>query len=250
MDTATATTDRDALVRAIETLERQRHILGDGAIDLALGPLRARLATVDGGATVAAPILERQSERKVVTVLFADLVGFSAMSERLNSEEVAEIVNALFDRLVPALEQYGGTIDKFMGDEVMAVFGAPQTDEHHVDHALRAALGMFNALATYNRDRAMALGLHVGINTGSVIAGEVAPLRGVTIPSRRHRQRRIETAGCCAVRANTRRPIDVPSCQHHIRIRCSRGTLPQGKSKPCAGLPTDRPQAAEHARDS
>ena len=173
MDTAAATTDRDALVRAIETLERQRHILGDGAIDLALGPLRAKLATVDSGATDAAPNLERQSERKVVTVLFADLVGFSAMSERLDSEAVVEIVNTLFDRLVPVLEQYGGTIDKFMGDEVMAVFGAPQTDEHHVDHALRAALGMFDALAKYNRDRAMALALHVGINTGSVIAGEV-----------------------------------------------------------------------------
>ena len=113
MDTAAATTDRDALVRAIETLERQRHILGDGAIDLALGPLRAKLATVDSGATDAAPNLERQSERKVVTVLFADLVGFSAMSERLDSEAVVEIVNTLFDRLVPVLEQYGGTIFEF-----------------------------------------------------------------------------------------------------------------------------------------
>jgi class 3 adenylate cyclase/tetratricopeptide (TPR) repeat protein len=165
--------ERDALLRTIETLERQRHVLGEAAINVALAPLRAKLAALDGRTGKPAPLPARTSERKVVTVLFADIAGFTEMSERLDSERVVEIVNALFDRLVPVLERYGGTIDKFIGDEVMAVFGAPHAAEHHVEHALRAALDMFTALAAYNRDRNLALGLHVGINSGSVVAGDV-----------------------------------------------------------------------------
>ena len=95
------------------------------------------------------------------------------MSERLGSEAMLEIVNGLFDRLVPVIERYGGVIDKFIGDEIMAVFGAPRAVEHHAEHALRAALEIFAALADYNRERSLELGLHIGANTGPVIAGAV-----------------------------------------------------------------------------
>ena len=170
---STGAPGRDVLLRTIETLEAQRHVLGEASIDLALGPLRAKLAALDSRAGVTAPFLQRTSERKVVTVLFADLVGFTEMSERLDSETTADIVNGLFDRLVPVIERYGGTIDKFIGDEIMAVFGAPRAAEHHVEHALRAALDMFDALARYNQDCKLTLGLHIGINSGPVIAGDV-----------------------------------------------------------------------------
>ena len=165
--------ERDTLLRTIETLERQRQVLGEAAIAVALAPLFAKLAALDErvGTTTLAPA--HASERKVVSVLFADIAGFTAMSERLDSETTIEILNGLFDRLVPVIERYGGTVDKFIGDEIMAVFGAPHAAEHHVEHALRAALDMFDALAAYNRDRGLALGLHIGINSGPVVAGDV-----------------------------------------------------------------------------
>ncbi len=147
-------------------------MLGGPAIELALGPLRSRLAALDAGASPR-ELAERTSERKVVTVLFVDIAGFTQMSERLGSEAMLEIVNGLFDRLVPVIERYGGVIDKFIGDEIMAVFGAPRAVEHHAEHALRAALEIFSALADYNRERSLELELHIGANTGPVIAGAV-----------------------------------------------------------------------------
>src|SRR6185503_12339561 len=92
---------------------------------------------------------------------------------RLESETVVEIVNGLFDRLTPVIERYGGTVDKFIGDEIMAVFGAPNAAERHAEYALRTTLDVFAALAAYNRDRGLTLGLHIGVNTGTVIAGAV-----------------------------------------------------------------------------
>ena len=171
-DAAAATADRDSLQRTIEALERQRDTLGKPAIDLALAPLRSRLAALEAGAGLAA-LAAPSSERKVVTVLFVDIVRFTEMSKRLGPETMLEIVNGLFDRLVPVIERYGGTIDKFIGDEIMAVFGAPRAAEHHAEHALRAALEIFAALAAYNREHDLELGLHIGANTGPVIAGAV-----------------------------------------------------------------------------
>jgi class 3 adenylate cyclase len=176
LDEPDAIDQRDRLLRTIETLERQRHALGSETIDIAVAPLRAKLAALDGPRGEPAPAA-LTSERKVVTVLFADLAGFTAMSERIGAEATVEIVNALFDRLVPVIERYGGNVDKFIGDEIMAVFGAPRATEHHVEHALRAALEMFDALARFNDERALSLGLHVGINSGAVVAGEVGSAR-------------------------------------------------------------------------
>ena len=172
VDTVAAAADRTSLLRTIDALERQRDMLGGPAIDLALGPLRSRLAALDAGASPR-DLAERTSERKVVTVLFVDIAGFTQMSEQGGSEAMLEIVNGLFDRLVPVIERYGGVIDKFIGDEIMAVFGAPRAVEHHAEHALRAALDIFTALADYNCERGLELGLHIGANTGPVIAGAV-----------------------------------------------------------------------------
>jgi class 3 adenylate cyclase len=171
-DVVAVNADRDSLLRTIEALERQRDALGGPAIDLALAPLRSRLGALEAGAGLT-PQAARSSERKVVTVLFADIAGFTEMSERLGSETTHDIVNGLFDRLVPVIERYGGTIDKFIGDEIMAVFGAPRAAEHHAEHALRAALELLPAVAVYNRERGLELGLHIGANTGPVIAGAV-----------------------------------------------------------------------------
>lgn len=162
--------DRQALLRTIEALEGQRSTLGDGAVDLAIAPLRARLGQVAGTGTGSE---DRTAERKVVTVLFVDVAGFTGMSERIGSEATLDMVNSLFEYLVPVVERYGGIVDKFIGDEIMAVFGAPRSVERHAEHALRAALAMFDALQDYNHSRGVALALHAGVSTGEVIAGAV-----------------------------------------------------------------------------
>ncbi len=74
---------------------------------------------------------------------------------------------------MPVVERYGGVIDKFMGDEIMALFGAPRATEHHADHALRACLDMFDELSAFNEQHNRALGLHIGVNSGFVVAGGI-----------------------------------------------------------------------------
>src|SRR6266702_4580661 len=85
---------------------------------------------------------ESRRERKVVTVLFADLVGFTARAETLDPEDVEAILRPYHERLRAELEQRGGTVEKFVGDAVMAVFGAPVAHEDDPERAVRAALAI------------------------------------------------------------------------------------------------------------
>ena len=89
-------------------------------------------------------------ERKVVTVLFADLVGFTARSESLDPEDVEAILRPYHERLRTELEQRGGTVEKFVGDAVMAVFGAPVAHEDDPERAVRAGLRILEAIADLN----------------------------------------------------------------------------------------------------
>ena len=112
-------------------------------------------------------------ERRQVTVLFADISGFTALAETLDPEDVRQVMNACFARLVPVVEDYGGMVDKFIGDAIMALFGAPIAHENDAERAVRTALAMFEALAAFNTAQGTSLGLHCGINTGLVIAGGI-----------------------------------------------------------------------------
>ncbi|MCP4540904.1 MAG: AAA family ATPase [Chloroflexi bacterium] len=106
-----------------------------------------------------------------MTVMFADISGFTALAETMDPEAVRDLMNACFERLVPIVRKYGGTVDKFIGDEIMALFGAPIVHENDPERALRAALEMMDVLVEFNTERSTNLGLHFGINTGLVIAG-------------------------------------------------------------------------------
>jgi class 3 adenylate cyclase/tetratricopeptide (TPR) repeat protein len=108
-----------------------------------------------------------------VTVLFADVSGFTAMSEKLDPEEVTVIMNRCFAALGGPIDRHGGTIDKFIGDCVMALFGAPVAHEDDPDRACRAALEMREALLDLNRDLPVPLAVNIGINSGIVVAGEI-----------------------------------------------------------------------------
>src|SRR3954463_4706612 len=86
-------------------------------------------------------------ERRVVTVLFADLVGYTSLAEHLDPENVKRLVESCFERLVPDIELFGGRVDKLLGDAIVALFGAPVAHEDDAERAVRAALRMQDTLA-------------------------------------------------------------------------------------------------------
>ena len=118
-----------------------------------------------------------------VTVLFADLVGFTPFAETASPEAVAALLGAFFDRAVEAIFAAGGTLDKFIGDCVMAFFGAPVAQPDHARRAVGAALAIQRAVGDWNRDRAgrgePPIGVRVALNSGPVMVGEVGSVRRV-----------------------------------------------------------------------
>ena len=118
-----------------------------------------------------------ESERRHVTVLFADVTGFTALSEKMDVEIVSTILNDCFRGLIASILKYEGTIDKFIGDGIMAIFGAPLAHENDPERAARCALDMLTDMERFNNATAIQLptrlGLHVGLHSGMVIAGNV-----------------------------------------------------------------------------
>ncbi|HZM34529.1 MAG TPA: adenylate/guanylate cyclase domain-containing protein [Burkholderiales bacterium] len=118
-----------------------------------------------------------EADRRPVTVLFADLAGFTALAERLDPEDVRALQTDLFDAIRGALEPLGAFIEKFVGDAVVAVFGAPQAHEDDPQRAMRAALEIHRRAAElsvrWKRRLGGPLALHIGINTGRVVAGKL-----------------------------------------------------------------------------
>jgi class 3 adenylate cyclase len=123
------------------------------------------------------PALE---ERKVVSVLFCDLVGFTAASEQADPEDVRARIRPYHARLRSEIEGYGGTVEKFVGDAVMAVFGAPVAHEDDAERAVRSGLAVLEAIAELNEaDPDLELQVRVGINTGeAVVALGARPEQG------------------------------------------------------------------------
>ena len=119
----------------------------------------------------------QDQERRLVTVLFADFVGFTALADDLDPEELQILVSGIFEDLAEEALRYDGTIEKFIGDAIFVVFGAPIAHEDDPQRALRCALGMqriFSGHATRVKAQlGIELGLRVGIHTGLVVAGAV-----------------------------------------------------------------------------
>jgi predicted ATPase/class 3 adenylate cyclase len=116
-------------------------------------------------------------ERKLVTVLFADVSGFTSLSERLDPEEVHGIIKHAFDVMLAEIHRYEGTVNQFLGDGLMALFGAPIAHEDHAVRAAHAALGVQRALAAYReelqRTRGIDFRMRQGLNTGLVVVGAI-----------------------------------------------------------------------------
>lgn len=110
-----------------------------------------------------------------ISVLFADLVGFTALSQRLSPRQIAQLLNSLFEEMLKEIFAAGGTLDKFIGDCIMAFFGAPKPQSDHADRALRAAKRMLYRLDRLNACRTFCepLQLRIAINSGKAIVGDV-----------------------------------------------------------------------------
>ncbi len=115
-----------------------------------------------------------EGERKLVTILFADLVGSTALAGELDPEDMVELLNGLFERWVDAVHRFEGIVDKFLGDGMLALFGAPLVHEDDPRRAVLAALEIRDQTAAYSSTFARApLDVRIGINTGTVVVGTV-----------------------------------------------------------------------------
>jgi adenylate cyclase len=115
--------------------------------------------------------------RRHMTVLFSDIRGFTTMSEKGTPEDVVSQLNELFTRMVGVVFEHRGTVDKFVGDMVMALYSAPLDDADHADHAVQTALAMIRTLNEMNREWQSqgkpTLDIGIGINTGDMVAGNI-----------------------------------------------------------------------------
>jgi class 3 adenylate cyclase/tetratricopeptide (TPR) repeat protein len=118
-----------------------------------------------------------EGERKLVTVLFADVANYTSIAEKLDPEEVHQIMDECFKILMDEIHRYEGTINQFTGDGVMALFGAPVAREDHAQRACHAALSIQNALKTFSgrlkRERGVKFEMRIGLNSGPVVVGSI-----------------------------------------------------------------------------
>jgi class 3 adenylate cyclase len=139
-------------------------------------PERARFCLNCGTALEAAPVAAEV--RKTVTVLFADVVGSTSLGERTDPESTRRMLSRYFDVMRTVIERHGGSVEKFIGDAVMAVFGIPVLHEDDAVRAVRAAHEMRTSVGLLNQELKSAswspISLRIGVNTGEVVAGEAA----------------------------------------------------------------------------
>ncbi len=118
-----------------------------------------------------------EGERKQVTVLFVDVSGFTALSERLDPEEVHQLMDRAFELMLAEVHHYEGTVNQFLGDGIMALFGAPIAHEDHPIRGVHAALGIQRALTRYREqlqaERGIEFRVRMGLNTGAVVVGKI-----------------------------------------------------------------------------
>src|SRR6266545_787528 len=138
-------------------------------------PDRFRLCGICGAKL--APEAPPQEVRKTVSIVFCDLKGSTSLGENLDTEALREVLSAYFSEMQAVLQHHGGTVEKFIGDAVMAVFGLPTLHEDDALRAVRAAADMRRALGEVNRRLDAGWGVtlanRTGVNTGEVVAGDV-----------------------------------------------------------------------------
>jgi predicted ATPase len=149
---------------------------------------------------------DRATELRHVSVLFCDLVGFTPLAESEDPEEVRELLSSYFDLARSVVARYGGVIEKFIGDAVMALWGAPVANEDDAERAVRAGLDLASAVSAYGKERRVNLEARVGIVTGGAVTTDTGK-EGMVIGDRVNTAARIQSVappGCCYVDEATR----------------------------------------------
>ena len=162
------------LEELIDFLNKQRTHIDAQLIDAAIAPLQNSLSLDNR-------TLQGQEKRKQVTVLFADISGFTAMSEKMDAEDVHDFIQILWNKLDKIVVDHGGKIDKHIGDAIMALWGVNSTREDDPERAVRAALAMQSEIQQWQQELSestsfysnQSLSVRIGINTGPVILGRV-----------------------------------------------------------------------------
>jgi len=173
----------DKLSRVIADLEAQRAELGDSVVEAAVAPLREKLAELEQQRALS-------RRRRLVTVLFLDIVNSTLLSQGLEPEEIQEIMGGALKRLSAPIETHGGQVTQFMGDGFVAVFGLSRVQENDARQAVRAGLSILDEARTCaenlkGRFQLQGFNIRIGINTGRVVAGRFSeaesPVMGLTV---------------------------------------------------------------------
>lgn len=176
-----------------------------------IGPVTAPSAAAHVPDAQAVPRGAVSTELRHVSVLFCDLVGFTPLAEQRDAEEVRELLSGYFDLAREIVARYGGIVEKFIGDAVMALWGAPVAREDDAERAVRAGLELVSAVARYGSERAgTELAARVGIVTGTVATTET-PEEGLVVGDRVNTAARIQSLappGSCYVDEPTRRATE------------------------------------------
>jgi class 3 adenylate cyclase/predicted ATPase len=174
--------EREKLERALFALEAERAHLGNEVTDAVMEAIREKLSSLDAESRAS----HLPQERKLVTILFADISGFTALAETMDHEIVSSVINSLWSRVDRAIHDHGGRIDKHIGDAVMAIFGAPTAREDDPERAIRAALQIQAEVQNWKREfddstfnqqsKTQNIHLRIGINTGPVLLGTIGTI--------------------------------------------------------------------------
>jgi len=180
-----------------------------------------------------------RGERREVTVLFSDIRGYTTLTENLEADKVVEMLNAYFETMVEAVFTFEGTLDKFIGDAIMAVYGAPLPLQNHAWAAVQSALDMRQRLVTFNRERVAQnqpeVRIGIGISSGEVVSGNIGSQRkmeytvigdGVNLSSRLEGV--TKQYGCDIVLSEHTYEL----CQDKIWVRELDKTRVKGKTQP------------------
>jgi DNA-binding SARP family transcriptional activator/class 3 adenylate cyclase len=173
--------------QALQQLE-QAILRQDPGLDLPAAPPPAAAVSAPPPREPSPPVDWSVEGRKTVTVLFCDVVAFSDLAERLDPEYLRNVLSEFFEQAAAILEHHGGTVEKFIGDEVMAVFGVPVVHEDDALRAVRAAVELRAAVTERQ------LEVRIGVNTGEVVAGDPAAGHGFVTGEAIARGKRLEEA--------------------------------------------------------
>jgi class 3 adenylate cyclase/tetratricopeptide (TPR) repeat protein len=212
----------------------------------------ARFCHACGGSLEGAALAAQREVRKTVTILFADVAGSTALGERFDPEALRSVMSRYFEEMRTVLEHHGGTVEKFIGDAVMAVFGVPVAHEDDALRAVRAADQMQSRLGELNvelgRQYGVTLEMRIGVNTGEVVAGDPGAGQALVTGDAVNLAKRLEQAapnGSILIGKAT-----YPLVKDAVRAGPLESFSVKGKAKPVSPLRLDAvdPSAAGVAR--